>query len=155
MKVISPEVRFWAMVEKSDDHWLWTGSLMGRSDDDRYGQFQPGRRGTSPVGAHRFSYELAYGPIPNGYQVDHDYRCPKRCVRPTHLRLTTNKQNHENYSNPRGACYDKATGRWAAAVKHNYQRYWLGRFDTKEEALKAAQLKRLELFTHNDSDREE
>lgn len=41
----------------------------------------------------------------------------------------------------------------AAKVKHNYQNIWLGRFKTKEEALEAARLKRLDLYTHNDSDR--
>ncbi len=36
---------------------------------------------------------------------------------------------------------------------HNYHRYFLGFFDTAEEADAAARAKRLELYTHNELDR--
>ena len=48
----------------------------------------------------------------------------------------------------------KAQGFWQATVVHNYERHFLGFFDTAAEAGEAARLKRLELYTHNALDRE-
>lgn len=80
------EQRFWMKVERSESGcWLWTAS----KDSCGYGTFKAGSR---TVGAHRFSYELANGPIPAGLTVDH--MCYVRnCVNPTHLRLLTAAEN--------------------------------------------------------------
>lgn len=82
---LSAEERFWAKVTKTAGCWLWTGCVVRR-----YGQF-----GVSPgvsARAHRFSYELAYGPIPEGMFVCHKCDTPL-CVNPTHLFLGTNSDN--------------------------------------------------------------
>ena len=42
--------------------------------------------------AHRVSYELAYGPIPEGLVIDHICR-NRRCFRPSHLRAVTQQEN--------------------------------------------------------------
>lgn len=146
------EQRFWAKVDKTGECWLWTASL-----SHGYGQFFPG--GGKPVGAHRFSYELFSGAIPQGMDVEH--RCRNRaCVNPFHLRLATRKQNAENRgaswnsrSGVRGVTWHEPTQRWRAVVTHNYRQHQVGMFDTVDEAAEAVRLKRIELFTHNDADR--
>lgn len=76
---------FWEKVQKSDGCWLWIGSVHPRTG---YGSFRMG----STSGAHRVSWVLEYGAIPDGLCVLH--RCDvKRCVRPDHLFLGTHKDN--------------------------------------------------------------
>jgi hypothetical protein len=77
--------RFWSKVDKSGDCWTWTA---GR--DGKYGKF------CMPKGqscrAHRISYEMAHGPIPDGMFVCH--RCDNPlCVRPDHLFIGSNRDN--------------------------------------------------------------
>lgn len=144
--------RFWAKVDKTETCWLWTAAITPRG----YGQFVvDGKK----VAAHRFIYEQLIAPIPDGMQLDHLCRI-RRCVRPDHCRIATNKENHEHVgvrldstSGVRGVAWDKARGRWHARVKHNYKTFHLGRFLTLEEAEAAVIAKRNELFTHNDLDR--
>lgn len=44
------------------------------------------------VYAHRWSYEQAYGPIPDGLEIGHLCHNPK-CWEPTHLRAMTHAEN--------------------------------------------------------------
>ena len=130
---------------------------VGRSSrTPRYGQF---RVGDKMVFAHRVAYELTFGEIPEGMQVDHRPNCAKRCVNPEHLRLVTQKQNRENLV---GAYRSSKSGvrgvyrvgdRWRASVGHNGRKHNVGKFDTLEEAQEAVRLKRIQLHTHNDLDR--
>ena len=153
----TPEERFWAKVALAgpDDCWLWTGGKGGTAKHT-YGIFRL-KAGGKTYTAHRFAYELTYGDIPDGMEVDHRHTCSKLCVNPVHLRLVTKKQNKENLkgghgrSGIRGVRFDR--GKWVATVGHNRKQHYLGRFSTPEEAGEAARLKRLELFTHNDADR--
>lgn len=78
--------RFWGKVAKSSGCWFWTAS----TNRNGYGRFSPTRRVS--IGAHRFSYELAFGPIPDGLVIDH--LCGQRaCVRPEHLEAVTALEN--------------------------------------------------------------
>lgn len=77
--------RFWGKVDKSGDCWLWTGS----KKEFGYGQYA--YRG-KPHRAHRLSWEEANGQIPDGLWVLHECNTPA-CVRPSHLRLGTHKDN--------------------------------------------------------------
>lgn len=71
------EDRFWPKVQKTETCWLWTGCRTARG----YGRFMFNRR-VQP--AHRVSYQLLVGPIPEGTELDHLCRV-KHCVRPEHL----------------------------------------------------------------------
>jgi hypothetical protein len=76
--------RFLAKIDTSGECWIWTGSNNGRG----YGQFhKTGPDGRRQRYAHRLSYELFVGPIPDGMTLDH--RCERGangCVTPMHLR---------------------------------------------------------------------
>ena len=78
--------RFWAKVDKAGDAdcWNWTGC---RSEG--YGRFHfEGRL----MPAHRWSYEDAVGPIPEGLVIDHLCR-NHSCVNPAHMEPVTNAEN--------------------------------------------------------------
>ena len=74
------EPRFWKKVDKSGECWLWTGARASNG----YGHLWVGGRFGKQVAAHRLSYEMHHGPVPDGYFVCH--KCDvKACVRPDHL----------------------------------------------------------------------
>lgn len=83
------EQRFWLKVEKSDGCWLW----MSVRKVAGYGYLAAGRKRRLP--AHRLSWELHNGPIPDGLWVLHHCDNPP-CVRPDHLFLGTAKQNADD-----------------------------------------------------------
>lgn len=92
-----PSVRFARHVNKdgpTQPHmetpcWMWTAARHERG----YGAFGLRTRvGRTSIAAHRFSWTLAHGPIPEGALVLHQCDNPP-CVRPDHLHLGTNQEN--------------------------------------------------------------
>jgi hypothetical protein len=81
------EARFWAKVNVTPDCWEWTAALNVK--EDGYGSF--GGNGQIVL-AHRFSYVLLVGPIPEGLTLDHLCR-NRRCVNPDHLEPVTLREN--------------------------------------------------------------
>lgn len=83
--------RFWRSVSQapgqgpSGDCWEWQ---LGRTEAG-YGRLWDG---DGEVKAHRFAYEMAFGPIPAGLMVCHHCDHPP-CCRPEHLFLGTNADN--------------------------------------------------------------
>lgn len=92
-KRASPEERFWCYVTKDDECWLWDGYVFSGTG---YGGLTIGSVADHTrrmVTAHRLSYEIHYGEIPDGMWVLH--HCDVRlCVRPDHLFLGTARDNN-------------------------------------------------------------
>jgi hypothetical protein len=91
MKARPLEERFWEKVDKTPHCWEW----IGRKDADGYGQFKLRRDKHSR--AHRLSYQMANGEIPEGLIVLHTCDNPS-CVRPDHLYAGTHQQNGQDRS---------------------------------------------------------
>lgn len=87
--------KFWSkvkIVNDEDSCWEWQAGL----NTNGYGQFNLCKDGKRlNMGAHRFSYELANGPIPKGILVCHKCDNPK-CVRPKHLFPGTYQDNMDD-----------------------------------------------------------
>ena len=77
--------------EPNSGCWLWLGCLTGSQG---YGYFCVKRH---RMRAHRYSYELYKGPIPDGMVIDHLCRVPS-CVNPDHLEAVTQKVNMQRGS---------------------------------------------------------
>ena len=92
------EKLFWNKVNKTETCWFWTGAKA-----DGYGQLNHGKKNYK---AHRVSWELVNGDIPEDKQIDH--MCGIRaCVNPQHLRLVS---QYENLSS-RNERYDSQGGK--------------------------------------------
>lgn len=77
--------RFMTRVHKTRSCWIWEGY----SKNGRYGSIQINNK---VMQAHRASYELFVGPIPDGLVVMH--KCDNtKCVKPKHLKVGTLSDN--------------------------------------------------------------
>lgn len=96
--IAEPKVeRFWAKVDKDGPNgcWVWTGAR----DKRNYGLVN--RREWDTVLAHRISYSLVVGEIPEELTLDHLCRNTS-CVNPDHLEPVTQRENVRRGMAPAG-----------------------------------------------------
>ena len=88
--------RFAAGYRKLDDGcWVW----LKATGPTGYGVAWNGHR---TMGAHRLSYEIHVGPIPDGLHIDH-LCCNPTCVNPDHLEPVTQQENNRRAAAKRRA----------------------------------------------------
>ena len=120
------EDRFWPkVVALSSGCWEWRGARGSHG----YGIIRVGP--VAPrhyVRAHRVSYEMLVGPVPEGRELDHLCRNPP-CVNPSHLEAVTHRENvrrgvsaaaqHARATHcPQGHAYDEANTMRSVEGRH-------------------------------------
>lgn len=150
----TPEVRFWAKVDKSGGCWEWLGGTNGYG----YGRFRFSSRKYEP--AHRISFSLS-NPLDELPDVL-DHICHNRkCVNPEHLRGATKKENGENRSlestysksGVRNVYWHERAGKWTVHIRHAGKTIYGGLFVELEDAKQAAIELRMKYFTHSEMDK--
>ena len=157
--------RFWSKVNKNEESgcWEWTGGTVGGG----YGRFRGGvghgRDGFSKrIYVHRYAYELLVGPIPAGYEVDHQCR-NTICCNPAHLEPVPHDVNSQrqglrsdNTSGVRGVSWHKASQKWRVVVGQHIngkqKKHWGGLYTDQEFEAACAKViaMRLEIFGPDD-----
>lgn len=123
----------------SDVAWkTWNGKNAGKKAGTCHGKrhVRVGVDGVSVL-AHRIIWEMHYGPIPEGMQVDHRDCCPTN-NRLKNLRLATASQNRcnagkraHNTTGLKGVFWDKSRQKWVAYIGIGGRQVNLGRHITK------------------------
>ena len=89
--------RFLEKIQKTDYCWIWVGAKQNRrkSQPHPYGVMAVQWKPRYAMLAHRLSWELHFGKIPDGLGVLHKCDNPP-CVNPEHLFLGTQRDNMQD-----------------------------------------------------------
>ena len=93
MPALEPtKVKFYrhTLVPNENGCMIWKGALASKKGLNGYGKIRI--KGGKQIAAHRFSYEIHNGQIPQGMHVLHKCDTP-RCVAPEHLSIGTASDN--------------------------------------------------------------
>lgn len=114
------DVRFFRKINKTEACWLWTG----RANPNGYGAIQEGGKGSRSISAHRLSYQIHKGEIPEGLVVMHSCDNPA-CVNPDHLSVGTYKENTADMiaKGRKRTVAPKGTGNGKAKLNDSLVRY--------------------------------
>jgi len=143
--------RFFDNTIVSNGCWLWNGGV----SDNGYGNMSVGGK---KYLAHRISFELFVGPIPEGSMCLHS--CDNRsCVNPGHLRLGDSRDNHRDMAmryrgsrSKRGLPFGAypCNKKYGSHVWNGKKLVYLGVYDTPEQAHKVAIETKQEIMDHED-----
>lgn len=120
-KVESLEKRFWDKVEKGAENECW--EFKGFKNKDGYGKMSKGN--SKLDSAHRISYRIHKGEIPEGMVILHTCDNPA-CCNPNHLLLGTQNDNIQDMMRKRrfikhsGAKASKFTGKQIKEIRDKY-----------------------------------
>lgn len=95
------ESHFFSFVDKSGECWLWTGGKTA-SFESRQPSYGAVKFNGKTCKAHRVSWELKYGKIPDGLFICHKCDVPL-CVNPDHFFLGTHQENMKD-RDEKGRC---------------------------------------------------
>lgn len=98
--------RFWSKVDKRgpDECWPWTAGKLHFG----HGAFTVKRR---PIAAHRMSWMITNGPIPDGMCVLHHCDNPS-CCNPSHLFIGTKTDNNKDRDSKNRQAQGLRSGRY-------------------------------------------
>lgn len=151
----------WSKYLKYSDgnlYWLVTrnnrvqaGTLAGTISDEGYVKVMMRRKAYH---AHRIIWEMHYGKIPEGMEIDH-INHDRTDNRIENLRLVTkqvNMKNKSSYSNNKsgvtGVSWHSKKKKWVAQIQGNKRKKMLYEGDSFNDAVKARKSAEIELNFH-------
>lgn len=125
-KLIPISIRFWSKVDHRSpaECWPWIAS----KNNCGYGQITLKQANGRWVraSAHKLSYELTHGPVPNGLCVLH-YCDNPACVNPSHLWLGTMRDNNDDCMKKGRHKYSKNPPRCPPSLKARGSRHGIAK----------------------------